>query len=54
MTDSKNNIPRWLLIVTFLFALLEFGVSLSLFIAPASVLETVDFNAKGVTELAHM
>ena len=48
MTTGQNAIPKWILIVSGLFALLELMVSLSLFFSPQSVLETVDLNAKGV------
>ena len=54
----KNEItielPKWILIVSGLFALLEFMVSLSLYIAPESVIESVDYSAKGVNDLIHM
>ena len=46
--------PKWILIVSAIFALLELGVSLSLCIAPQSVLETVDLNAKGVDYVIYM
>ncbi len=54
MIEEKKSLPKWILIVSGIFALLEIGVSLSLFISPRSTLETVDFNAKGVTYLVHM
>ena len=46
--------PKWILIVSAIFSLLELGVSLSLCIAPQSVLETVDLNAKGVDYVIYM
>jgi hypothetical protein len=54
MTEVKKSLPKWILIVSGIFALLEIGVSLSLFISPRSTLETVDFNAKGVNYLVQM
>ena len=48
MPEAQKPLPKWILIVSALIALLELGVSLSLCIAPQSVLETVDLNAKGV------
>jgi hypothetical protein len=54
MTESQASLPKWILVVSGLFALLEIMVSISLFLSPASVLETVDFTAKGVIYLAHM
>lgn len=54
MTEQHNNIPKWMLIVTGLFALLAFAVSATLIISPQSALETVDLNAKGVNYLTQM
>lgn len=54
MTDAQWTLPKWILIVSGLFALLEIAVSLSLFFSPQSVLETVDYNAKGVDFLVYM
>jgi hypothetical protein len=54
MAEGQKPLPKWILIVSGLFALLELGVSLSLFLAPQSVLETVDFNAKGVEYVIYM
>jgi hypothetical protein len=54
MTDQKKNIPKWVLIVTGLFALLAFAVSAALIFSPQSALETVDLNAKGVNYLTQM
>ncbi len=51
MTEEKKSLPKWILIVSGLFALMELIVGISLFIAPQSVAETVDLNAKGVTYL---
>lgn len=54
MTETQKSLPKWILIVSGIFALLEIMVSISLFIAPESVLETVDFSAEGVIYLANM
>lgn len=54
MTEDQRTLPKWILIVSGLFALLELFVSLSLIISPQSVLETVDLNAKGVDYLIQM
>ena len=54
MTEGQKSLPKWILIVSGLFALLELMVSLSLCFSPQSVLETVDFNAKGVDYLIYM
>jgi hypothetical protein len=54
MAEAQKPLPKWILIVSGLFALLELGVSLSLFLTPQSVLETVDFNAKGVEYVIYM
>ena len=54
MTEGEKSLPKWILIVSALFALLELIVSLSLCFSPQSVLETVDLNAKGVNYLIYM
>ncbi|MFZ6014722.1 MAG: hypothetical protein ACOYXT_30565 [Bacteroidota bacterium] len=54
MTDVQRSLPKWILIVSALFALLELAVSLSLVLSPQSILETVDLNAKGVDYLVYM
>lgn len=54
MIEEKKSLPQWILIVSGIFSLLEIGVSISLFLSPESVLETVDFNAKGVAYLVYM
>ena len=48
MTEGRKSLPKWILIVSGLFALLELMVSVSLCFSPQSVLETVDLTAKGV------
>jgi len=54
MKEEQQSLPKWILIVSGLFALLEIGVSFSICFSPESVLETVDFSAKGVDYLAYM
>ena len=54
MTEEKKLLPKWIFIVSALFALLELGVSVSLCISPQSVLETVDLNAKGIDYLIYL
>jgi len=54
MTEEQKSLPKWILIVSALFALMELGVSFSICFSPQSVLETVDLNAKGVDYLVYM
>ena len=54
MTEVQRSLPKWILIVSGIIALLEFLVSLSLCFSPESVVDTVDLNAKGVTYLIYM
>lgn len=54
MAEEQKSLPKWILIVSGLFALLELMVSISLCVAPESVLETVDLTAKGVDYLIYM
>ena len=54
MTEEQKSLPKWILIVSGLIALLELTVSVSLCISPQSVLETVDLNAKGVDYVIYM
>jgi hypothetical protein len=54
MTEAQKSLPKWILIVSGLFALLELMVSVSLVLSPQSVLETVDLNAKGVDYVINM
>ena len=48
MTQEQKSLPKWILIVSGFFALMELMVSVSLYFSPQSVLETVDLSAKGV------
>lgn len=54
MTQENKSLPKWILIVSGLFALLGLMVSSSLCFSPQSVLQTVDLNAKGVDYLIYM
>ena len=54
MTEEQTSLPKWILIVSGLFALMELMVSVSICISPQSVLENVDLNAKGVDYLVYM
>jgi len=54
MTDGQKSLPKWILIVSGLFGLLEIMVSLLLCFSPQSAVETVDLNAKGVDYLIYM
>ena len=54
MTKEQKSLPKWILIVSGLFALLELMVSISMCFSPESVLEMVDHNAKGVDYLIYM
>jgi len=54
MTEPQKSLPKWILIVSGIFALMELMVSVSLCISPQSVIETVDLSAKGVTYLIYL
>lgn len=54
MEEKQIVKSKWVLMVSGIFALLEIMVSVSLWIAPESVVETVDLNAKGVDYLVSM
>jgi hypothetical protein len=54
MTAIQKSLPKWILIVSALFAIMEIAVSISLFLSPQSVMETVDLNAKGVGYVVNM
>jgi hypothetical protein len=54
MTEGQKSLPKWILIVSGIFALMELMVSVSLCFSPESVLETVDLTAKGVTYVIYM
>ena len=54
MTEGQKSLPRWKLIVSGLFALLELFASLALCFSPQRVVESVDLNAKGVDYVIYM
>ena len=54
MTERQSSLPKWILIVSGIFALMEMMVSLSLAFSPQSVVDIVDLNAKGVDYLIYM
>ena len=54
MTEGQKRLPKWILVVSGLFAFFELVVSISLCISPKSFLETIDLNAKGVDYLIYM
>ena len=54
MTEGQKHLPKWILIVSGFFAILELMVSLLLYFSPESVVETVDLSAKGVYYLIYM
>lgn len=54
MTEGQKSLPKWILIVSGLFSLMEIMVSVSICFSPQSILETVDLNAKGVDYLIYM
>ncbi len=54
MTQEFKSIPKWILIVSGIFALLGLIVSSTLLFSPESALKTVDLNAKGVAYLTQM
>lgn len=54
MPASQPPLPKWILIVSALFALLEIVVSALLCFMPQMLADTVDINAKGVDYLIYM
>lgn len=54
MAEGQKALPKWILIVSGIFAVLEIAVSIALCCSPESVLETVDLNAKGVGYVVYM
>jgi hypothetical protein len=51
---EQRLLPKWILIVSGLFALMELMVAVALWIAPQSVVETLDLGAKGVSYIVYM
>lgn len=54
MTTANVSLPKWILIISALFALMEILVSVSMCMSPESVVHTVDLSAKGVDYLICM
>lgn len=54
MTVEQRSIPKWILLISGLFAILEIMVSILLWISPESVVETVDLTAQGVYYIIYM
>ena len=54
MIEQRQTLPKWILIVSGLFALMELGVGISMLVSPASLAESVDLTAKGVEFLIYM
>lgn len=55
MTAIQKSLPKWILIVSGLFSILELMVSLLLCFSPESVVhDTVDLTAKGAAYLIYM
>jgi hypothetical protein len=54
MEDGQKSLPKWILIVSGLIALMELMVSFMLVFSPQSALEQVDLNAKGVNYVVYM
>lgn len=54
MTEAQKALPKWILAVSVLFALMEIMVSLTICFSPESVLEMVDLSAKGVDYLVYL
>lgn len=54
MLEEHKSLPKWILIVSSLFAVMELAVGVQLFFSPQSVLETVDLTANGVDYVMSM
>jgi hypothetical protein len=54
MSEPQKPLPKWILIVSGIFALVEIFVSLSLWFSPESIADKVDLSAKGVDFLIYM
>jgi hypothetical protein len=54
MTEGQRSLPKWILVVSGLFALMELIVSFFLWFSPQSVADKVDINARGVDFLIYM
>lgn len=54
MTEEQKSLPKWILIVSGLFALMELMVSGAICFSPHSVLESLDLKAQGVEYLIYI
>jgi hypothetical protein len=54
MTEEKRSLPKWILGVSAIFALLELVVSIAICVSPQSVVDNVDISARGVDYLLYM
>jgi hypothetical protein len=49
MTQTQNSLPKWILIVSALVALMEIGGSIFMCLSPESMADSVDVAARGVS-----
>jgi uncharacterized membrane protein YoaK (UPF0700 family) len=54
MATAQKALPKWILIISALFAIMELGVSLYLSFSPESMAENVDTAARGVDVIIYM
>lgn len=54
MIDTQPSIPKWILLISALFALMELIVSFLICYSPKAFLDNVDVTAKGVDYLVYM
>lgn len=54
MTSEQQSLPKWILIVSSLFALMEILVSISMFIDPQTVMASADLTVSGVDYIINM
>lgn len=54
MQESQIALPKWILIVSGIIALMEIMVSVLIWISPESVIETLDLKANGIDYLVGM
>lgn len=48
---GSKSLPKWILVISALFALMEIAVSVALLVSGSTMLENVDFTARGVDYL---
>ena len=54
MENKQTILPKWILIVSGLIAIIELSVSFLICFSPQSVIETIDLSAGGVSYLISM